>query len=252
MADSDKLGLGLDDIIRIDRTTTRRGDRGGKRGFQARGGGRGGGQSNGFRTRGGGGLPRTSNAPAGRWKHDLYDDSTNRARGVQRNSGVNSTTKLIISNLDYGVTTSDVQELFEDVGAIRAAHVHFDENGQSLGTAEVVFERRADAATAQQKYNGLNLDGRPMDIKLVGGVDSGLTQQTNRGSFANGTNSRNQRSGFRFNNQQNETRGGGNRSRGGGRQQENGTRGNARKETISAEDLDADLEAYRAESTLKK
>lgn len=51
MADSDKLGLGLDDIIRNDRTTTnRRGARGGRGGFRGRG------QSNGFRTRGGGGL----------------------------------------------------------------------------------------------------------------------------------------------------------------------------------------------------
>lgn len=56
MADSDKVGLGLDEIIRIDRSSNRRGGRGGKRGSQGRGGGRGGGQSNGFRTRGGGGL----------------------------------------------------------------------------------------------------------------------------------------------------------------------------------------------------
>ena len=53
-----------------------------------------------------------------------------------------------------------LKELFEDIGAIRTARVHFDENGQSLGTAEVIFERRVDAANAQQKYNGLNLDGK--------------------------------------------------------------------------------------------
>jgi hypothetical protein len=55
MADSDKLGLGLDDIIRTDRTTNRRG---GNQGFRGRTGGRGGGggRTNGFRTRGGGGL----------------------------------------------------------------------------------------------------------------------------------------------------------------------------------------------------
>ncbi len=56
MADSDKLGLGLDDIIRNDPTSNRRGGRGGKRGFRGRAGGRGSGQSNGFQTRGGGGL----------------------------------------------------------------------------------------------------------------------------------------------------------------------------------------------------
>ncbi len=52
MADSDKLGLGLDDIIRKDRTTNRRGG-GGNRGFRGRTG-RGGGS--GFRNRGGGGI----------------------------------------------------------------------------------------------------------------------------------------------------------------------------------------------------
>jgi len=51
------------------------------------------------------------------------------------------------------------KELFEDVGALRVARVHYDESGRSLGTAEVVYERRADAVTAQQKYNTLNLDG---------------------------------------------------------------------------------------------
>jgi len=249
MADSDKLGLGLDDIIRLNRTNRRGG--GGNRGFRGRTGGRGNGQSNGFRTRGGGGLPRTSNAPVGRWKHDLFDNNSNQVRGAQRTSGVNSTTKLLISNLDYGVTTSDVQELFEDVGAVRVARVHYDENGQSLGTAEIIFERRVDAVGAQQKYNGLNLDGRPMDIRLVGGIDDGSQQQLNRGSFANGIGGGNQKSGFRNNNQQNGARGGANRSRG-GKQQQNGTGGNAKKENITAEDLDADLEAYRAESTPKK
>jgi len=253
MTDSDKLNLGLDDIIRTGRTSNRGGGRGGQRGFRGRTGGRGNGQSNGFRTRGGGGLPRTSNAPVGRWKHDLFDNNSNQVRGAQRTSGVNSTTKLLISNLDYGVTTSDVQELFEDVGAVRVARVHYDENGQSLGTAEIIFERRADAVSAQQKYNGLNLDGRPMDIRLVGGVDDGSQpQKPNRGSYANGNGGGgNQRSGFRNNNQQNGIRGGANRSRGGGggKQQQNG---NAKKENVTAEDLDAELDAYRAESAPKK
>jgi hypothetical protein len=80
-----------------------------------------------------------------------------------------------------------------------------------------------------------------MDIRLVGGVDDVSPQKPNRGSFANG----NQRSGFRNNNnQQNGTRG---RSRGGGKQN-----GFGKKEDVTAEDLDAELEAYRAESAPKK
>ncbi|CAF3472773.1 unnamed protein product [Rotaria socialis] len=249
MTDSDKLGLGLDDIIRNDRTTNRRGGRGGggggNRGFRARTGR---GSANGFRTRGGGGIPRTTNPlAAGRWKHDLYENNTNQNREVQRTAGVNSTTKLLISNLDFGVTTNDIEELFEDVGAIRIARVHYDENGRSLGTAEVVYERRVDAVTAQQKYNTLNLDGRPMDIRLVGGVDDRSKLQSNRFTSANGGNTRNQRFGGRMNNQPNGVRG--NRGRG-GRQQQNGSGG--KKEDISAEDLDAELDAYRAETKQKK
>lgn len=90
--------------------------------------------------------------------------------------------------------------------------------------------------------------GRPMDIKLVGIGDSGSKPQSNRFSLANGGSTRNQRMGTRNNNQQSSARG--NRARGGGRQQQNGNSG--KKEDITAEDLDAELDAYRAESKQKK
>jgi len=244
MASSDKLTLGLDEIIRTDRTTNRRGGSG-NRGFRGRTG-RGGGS--GFRNRGGGGIPRESNAPAiGRWKHDLYENTGSQYRGAQKNAGVNSTTKLLISNLDFGVTQNDIEELFEDVGPLRKVLVHYDQSGRSLGTAEVVFERRVDAVTALHKYNTLNLDGRPMDIQLVGGVDDGSRPQSNRFSLPNSGGGRNQRLGNRNNNQENGFRS--NRPSG-GRQQQNGT-GN-KKEEVTADDLDAELDAYRAESKQTK
>ena len=149
----------------------------------------------------------------------------------------------MISNLDYGVTTNDVQELFEDIGAVRVARVHYDEAGRSLGSAEVVFERRADAIAAQKKYHNLNLDGRPMDIKLIGGNDS-------RPAFNNSNNNDDAGGNFRP-----RVRGGtvgGGRGRGGGRGQANGQKNNGKAENVTAEDLDADLEAYRAESGAKK
>lgn len=235
MTDMDKLGLGLDEIIRLDPKTNRRGVA--NRGLRVRAGQ---GSGSGFSARASAGIFRTSNPPAtGRWKHDLFDDNKNRNRVGQRNTGMNSTTTLLISNLDFGVTTNDIQELFEDVGAVRVARVHYDESGRSLGTAEVVFERRVDAIAAQNNFNSVNLDGRPMDIKLVG---TSSDQSSNRFSLVNGGTNRNQRAGLRNNIRANQMRT--------NKQQQNDTRRN--KVEITAEDLDAELDAYRAESQKNK
>eukprot|EP00887_Chlorella_sp_A99_P001065 scaffold14.g1065.t1 len=107
-----------------------------------------------------------------RWGHDLFDSRQAGgapAGGRRRDPRAPTSlgTKLFVSNLDYNVSDEDIKELFGSVGTLVKAGIIYDNSGRSDGDAEVIFEKAADAERAVQRYNGVQLDGKPMQIELI-------------------------------------------------------------------------------------
>ncbi|GMH30083.1 hypothetical protein Nepgr_031926 [Nepenthes gracilis] len=183
-------------------------------------------------------------APVGAWQHDLFANhaAAYPAQGAAaRGSAIETGTKLYVSNLDYGVSNEDIKDLFSEVGDLKRYGVHYDKSGRSKGTADVVYGRKEDALAAVKRYNNVQLDGKPMKIEIVGtNIATLLPGQASVG--ING----NQNGALRSAQGKVPVFG---RARGGSRGGRRGRgRGRGRGEKISAEDLDAELEKYHAES----
>ncbi|CAK9219313.1 unnamed protein product [Sphagnum troendelagicum] len=243
---SSVLDMSLDDMIKTNKQGGRRGGRGGRRGRR-------GGFRNNNTTGGYAGGPKPN---------DMYENMVP-ATVIRPPLGFETGTKLYISNLDYGVSNDDLKELFAEVGELKRCSIHYDRSGRSKGTAEVVFARKAEAVAAMKRYNTVQLDGKPMQIEVIGTIPStlsgrapaaaggaGVMVQAANGARPNptaqrivvmGGGTRGRGFGGR--------RGGGNTFRGRGRGRGAGRgRGRVPVEEKSAEDLDAELETYHAEA----
>ncbi|XP_008404931.1 aly/REF export factor 2 [Poecilia reticulata] len=235
---ADKMSMSLDEIIKMNKREGRGGE---GRGFR-RGGssGRAGGPSrppvaarsrenNFHRDRNNRAAPYTRPRELpDKWQHDMFEENEGGGSTVPERR-VDGSSKLLISNLDFGVSDSDIKELFEEFGPIKTASVHYDRSGRSKGMADVYFVNKADAIKAMKNYNGVPLDGRPMKIQQE---SSEVQTQSSSGGF-----DRSRLGQPRF-----ERRPGG--SSGGFRGR---GRGGEKRPQLSAEELDAQLDAYKSE-----
>ncbi|XP_077381718.1 aly/REF export factor 2-like isoform X2 [Festucalex cinctus] len=188
-----------------------------------------------------------------KWQHDMFEqhdggEHTGQSSGADRRA--ENSAKLLISNLDFGVSDTDIKELFEDFGPLRKVTVHYDRSGRSKGSGDIFFENAEDAIKAMKHYNGVPLDGRPMKIvQVTSDADSQSRQSTQRpsrgfdrsrlGQLTLDRSDRSERSEWSERRQGGSS--GGSRSWGSGR-----GRGRGSRPQLSAKELDAQLDAYNA------
>ena len=73
--------------------------------------------------------------------------------------------KLYVGNLSYSVDSTQLGDLFSQVGTVDSSNVIMDrESGRSKGFAFVEMSENSEAQAAIEKFNGADLGGRAMNV----------------------------------------------------------------------------------------
>lgn len=77
-------------------------------------------------------------------------------------------TNIFIANLDWEVTSADLHATFSTFGKVALAHVVYDsETRKSKGFGYVEMEEVDAAVAAIQALNGVEVNGRKLDVKIA-------------------------------------------------------------------------------------
>ena len=75
---------------------------------------------------------------------------------------------IFIANLDWEVTSEDLQQTFGTFGTVTYAHVVYDrQTKRSMGFGYVEMDNTDEGINAIQALNGLEVNGRPIDVKVA-------------------------------------------------------------------------------------
>lgn len=100
--------------------------------------------------------------------------------------------KIYVGNLDYGVTSADLEQLFGQHGSVQSADVIQDRaTGRSKGFGFVEMATDEEAATAIAALNGKDFSGRVLTVNEAkprpeGGRGGGGGGRGGRGGFGGG------------------------------------------------------------------
>jgi len=77
-------------------------------------------------------------------------------------------TNIFIANLDWEITSEDLTATFSSFGVVTYAHVVYDRNTKkSKGFGYVEMESADGAIAAIQALNGMDINGRKLDVKIA-------------------------------------------------------------------------------------
>jgi len=104
----------------------------------------------------------------GAWSHDKFSGGAGREE-IRLGGGARVVPegKVLVTNLDPTVTSDDVEGIFEKFG-VSKVNLFYDSNGRSQGSAEVTFQSASGATQAVKEYDGAEVDGKPMHLKVIG------------------------------------------------------------------------------------
>jgi len=94
--------------------------------------------------------------------------------------------KLYVGNLSFETTENDLQDLFEQHGAVNEVHLMMDRmTGKSRGFAFVTMNDDEQAKTAMNAINGKELNGRALKVNEARPREDRPRPSGPRRSFAN-------------------------------------------------------------------
>lgn len=77
-------------------------------------------------------------------------------------------TNIFIANLDFDITSEELKATFSSFGEVSYAHVVYDKKTKkSKGFGYVEMENADQAIAAIQALNGMEVNGRKIDVKIA-------------------------------------------------------------------------------------
>ena len=75
-------------------------------------------------------------------------------------------TQLYVGNIPFETNWRELKDLFSTVGEVQRVFVKTSESGRSKGFATVRFAKKEDAEKAINTLNGVDFQGRDLDVRL--------------------------------------------------------------------------------------